>query len=92
MARQKNDTFLKYSAAFLLRNRLKRYGFKMYDQNGQESIYSPYSILGIGMKELEIKKDSQNIISGWVQLEVQLSDVRIILLICRLLQIVKLSL
>lgn len=53
---RKMTRFLKYSAAFLLRNRLKRYGFKMYDQNGQESIYSPYSILGIGMKELEIKK------------------------------------
>lgn len=53
---RKLTRFLKYSATFLLRNRLKRYGFKMYNHKGQESIYSPYSILGIGMKELEIKK------------------------------------
>ena len=53
---RKLTRFLKCSATFLLRNRLKRYGFKMYNHKGQESIYSPYSILGIGMKELEIKK------------------------------------
>ena len=56
MARQKTDSFLEVFRHFLLRNRLKRYGFKMYNHKGQESIYSPYSILGIGMKELEIKK------------------------------------
>ena len=41
---------------FLLRDRLRRYHFKLYNQKGQETIYSPYSILGIGMKEVEIKK------------------------------------
>ena len=40
---------------FLLRERLKRYDFKLYNQKNQETIYSPYSILGIGMKELELK-------------------------------------
>ena len=40
---------------FLLRERLKRYNFKLYNQKNQETIYSPYSILGIGMKELELK-------------------------------------
>ena len=41
---------------FLLRDRLRRYHFKLYNQKGQETIYSPYSILGIGMKEVEVKK------------------------------------
>ena len=41
---------------FLLRDRLRRYHFKVYNQKGQETIYSPYSILGIGMKEVELKK------------------------------------
>ena len=40
---------------FLLRERLKRYDFKLYNHKNQETIYSPYSILGIGMKELELK-------------------------------------
>ena len=40
----------------LLRDRLRRYHFKLYNQKGQETIYSPYSILGIGMKEVELKK------------------------------------
>lgn len=42
--------------SFLLRDRLKRYNFKLYNQLGHETIYSPYSILGIGMKEVELKK------------------------------------
>lgn len=41
---------------FLLRDRLRRYHFKLYNQKCQETIYSPYSILGIGMKEVELKK------------------------------------
>lgn len=41
---------------FLLRDRLRRYHFKLYNRKGQETIYSPYSILGIGMKEVELKK------------------------------------
>ena len=45
----------KYCGAFLLRNRLKRYNFKVYNQNGVETIYSPYAIFGIGMMELELK-------------------------------------
>ena len=42
--------------SLLLRDRLRRYHFKLYNQKGQETIYSPYSILGIGMKEVELKK------------------------------------
>ena len=47
---------VKRIVSFLLRDRLKRYHFKLYNQLGQETIYSPYSILGIGMKEVELKK------------------------------------
>ena len=45
----------KYCVAFLLRKRLKRYNFKLYNQNRVETIYSPYAIFGIGMMELELK-------------------------------------
>lgn len=38
-----------------LHRRLQRYNFKLYNQKNQETIYSPYSILGMGMKELELK-------------------------------------
>ena len=41
---------------FLLRERLKRYDFKLYNEKGHETIYSPYSILGIGMEEVELKR------------------------------------
>ena len=47
---------VKRIVSFLLRDRLKRYHFKLYNQTGHETIYSPYSILGIGMKEVELKK------------------------------------
>ena len=39
----------KCCVAFLLRKRLKRYNFKLYNKNGVETIYSPYAIFGIGM-------------------------------------------
>ena len=47
---------VKRIVSFLLRDRLKRYHLKLYNQLGHETIYSPYSILGIGMKEVELKK------------------------------------
>ena len=46
--------------AFSLREKLKGYNFTLYNQNNQETIYSPYSILGIRMKELEIKSGFPN--------------------------------
>ena len=53
----RNITHLgKRIVTFLLRDRLRRYHFKLYNQKGHETIYSPYSILGIGMKEVELKK------------------------------------
>lgn len=48
---------MKRIVSFSFRDRLKRYKFKVYNQLGQETIYSPYSILAIGMKELELKKE-----------------------------------
>ena len=53
---RKATRLVKRIVSFLLRDRLRRYHFKLYNQKGQETIYSPYSILGIGMKEVEIKK------------------------------------
>lgn len=41
---------------WLLRKQLKPYDFHLYHQ-GEETIYSPYSILGLGMKELEFRED-----------------------------------
>ena len=48
--------FGKRIVSFSFRDRLKRYNFRLYNQLDQETIYSPYSILGIGMKEVELKK------------------------------------
>ena len=53
---RKATRLVKRIVSFLLRDRLKRYHFKLYNQLGHETIYSPYSILGIGMKEVELKK------------------------------------
>lgn len=53
---RKATSLVKRIVSFLLRDRLKRYNFKLYNQLGHETIYSPYSILGIGMKEVELKK------------------------------------
>lgn len=46
---------IKSSVVFLLRKHLRRYHFKLYRKDKSETIYSPYSILGIGMKEVELK-------------------------------------
>ena len=53
---RKATRIVKRIVFFSFRDRLKRYKFKVYNQLGQETIYSPYSILAIGMKELELKK------------------------------------
>ena len=53
---RKATRLVKRIVSFLLRDRLKRYHFKLYNQLGHETIYSPYSVLGIGMKEVELKK------------------------------------
>ena len=53
---RKTTRLVKRIVSFSFRDRLKRYNFKLYNQLGHETIYSPYSILGIGMKEVELKK------------------------------------
>lgn len=53
---RKATRLVKRIVSFLLRDRLKRYNFRLYNHLDQETIYSPYSILGIGMKEVELKK------------------------------------
>lgn len=53
---RKGTRLVKRIVTFSFRDRLKRYNFKLYNQLGHETIYSPYSILGIGMKEVELKK------------------------------------
>ena len=42
---------------FILRKQLKKLDFKLYNEKGEESIYSPFSILALGMKELEFRND-----------------------------------
>jgi len=42
---------------FILRKQLKELNFTLYNEKGEENIYSPYSILGLGMKELEFRND-----------------------------------
>ena len=42
---------------FILRKQLKELNFTLYNEKGEENIYSPYSILGLGMKELEFRDD-----------------------------------
>ena len=47
----------KRGVCFLARKELKPLGFKLYDKNGEENMYSHYSMLGLGMKELEFRDD-----------------------------------
>ncbi|WP_405349376.1 glycosyltransferase [Fusobacterium animalis] len=42
---------------FILRKQLKELNFTLYNEKGEENIYSPYSILSLGMKELEFRDD-----------------------------------
>ena len=53
---RKLTRLIKRLATFSLRSRLKQYHFRLYNKDGWETIYSPYSILGIGMEEVELKK------------------------------------
>lgn len=46
----------KRSVVWLLRKQLRPYDFHLYRQK-EETIYSPYAILGLGMKELEFRDD-----------------------------------
>lgn len=41
----------------IYKKELKELNYKIYRSDGTESAYSPYSILGLGMKEFEFKRD-----------------------------------
>ena len=41
----------------ILRKQIKELSFTLYNEKGEENIYSPYSILALGMKELEFRDD-----------------------------------
>lgn len=45
---------------WLLRSSLAPYNFQLYNAKNEETIYSPYAILGLGMKELEFRTDFPN--------------------------------
>lgn len=42
---------------FILKKQLKELNFSLYNEKGEENVYSSYSILGLGMKELEFRED-----------------------------------
>ncbi|MDO4666575.1 MAG: glycosyltransferase [Streptococcus sp.] len=52
---RKLTRLIKRMIFFSLRKKLERYNFKVYNQKNEETIYSPYSILSLGMKEVELK-------------------------------------
>ena len=47
----------KRMVCFILKNQLRQFNFTLYNEKGEENIYSPYSILGLGMKEIEFRDD-----------------------------------
>lgn len=55
---RKGVHLFKKAAFAFYRNNLGKYrDFQLYDENGYERIYSPHSILGLGMKEMEFRDD-----------------------------------
>lgn len=46
----------KRAMAFAVRRPLAELDFQLYDSQGEERLYSPYSILGLGMTELEFNR------------------------------------
>lgn len=46
---------IKRIVVFFLRKKVARYHFSLYNEKEHETVYSPYSILSLGMKELELK-------------------------------------
>lgn len=57
IGRQLVHAFKKTVYAIFRQNLGKYKKFELYDENGYERIYSPYSILGLGMKEMEFRED-----------------------------------
>lgn len=53
---RKQIRLFKKAIYYLFYNQIKKTGFRLYNENGEENLYSPYSILGLGMKEFEYKR------------------------------------
>ena len=57
MGRQVIRLAKKVGLALVKRNLVTLADFKLYREDGTEAVYSPYSILALGMKELEFRDD-----------------------------------
>lgn len=66
LARKQIRTFKKI-IYYTFYSKIKKMNFKLYDENGYENLYSKYSIIGLGMKEFEYKRNwpVQYIFSGY---------------------------
>ena len=53
---RKQIRLFKKTIYYLFYNQIKKMNFRLYNNCGEENIYSPYSMLGLGMKEFEFKR------------------------------------
>jgi UDP:flavonoid glycosyltransferase YjiC (YdhE family) len=49
--------FFKKVVVYFFRKEIRELGVTLYNQKGEEAIYSPYAILGLGMREVEFNTD-----------------------------------
>ena len=53
---RKQIRIFKKTIYYLFYNQIKKMNFRLYNDNKEENLYSPYSILGLGMEEFEYKR------------------------------------
>ncbi|MCP1223128.1 glycosyltransferase [Sebaldella sp. S0638] len=53
---RKQIRLFKKTIYYLFYKQIKKMNFTLYNKNDEENFYSPYSILGLGMKEFEYKR------------------------------------
>ena len=53
---RKQIRLFKKTIYYLFYKQIKKMNFTLYNEKGWENLYSPYSILGLGMKEFEYKR------------------------------------
>ena len=53
---RKQIRLFKKTIYYLFYNQIKKMNFRLYNDNKEENLYSPYSILGLGMEEFEYKR------------------------------------
>ena len=53
---RKQIRLFKKTIYYLFYKQIKKMKFTLYNKNDEENLYSPYSILGLGMKEFEYKR------------------------------------